>query len=64
MTTDSLTTFAVEPNEMAFHHLEEQSLQFRQELHRLRETISLLPERFELYVFQELVTPLEYSQQF
>jgi hypothetical protein len=64
LTTDSLTTFAVEPNEMAFHDLEELSLQFWQELHRLRETISLHRERFELYVFQELVTPLETANQF
>jgi hypothetical protein len=64
LTTDSLTTLVVEPNEMAFHDLEEQPLQFRQELHRLREPISLLPEKFELYVSQEPVAPLETAHQF
>jgi hypothetical protein len=64
LTTDSLTTLAVEPNEMAFHGLEEQPSQVRQELHRLREPISLLPERFELYVSQEPVAPLETVHQF
>ena len=64
MTADSLTTLAVEPNEMAFHDLEEQSFQFRQELHRLCEPISLLPERLELYVSQESVAPLETAHQF
>jgi hypothetical protein len=49
---------------MAFHGLEEQPSQVRQELHRLREPISLLPERFELYVSQEPVAPLETVHQF
>ena len=49
---------------MAFHDLEEQPLQFRQELYRLREPISLLPKRLELYVSQESVAPLEAAHQF